>query len=80
LELNRKILERAECLKRPPVKESTVPEGFQLQIDKRLHERQTKRPQEAEEKHPSFRAQPLPRKILEGVVVSHSPLALRLFP
>ncbi|XP_034074364.1 targeting protein for Xklp2-like isoform X2 [Gymnodraco acuticeps] len=68
LELNRKILESAECLKRPPVKESTVPEGFQLQIDKRLHERQTKRPQEAEEKHPSFRAQPLPRKILEGVV------------
>ncbi|XP_034074377.1 LOW QUALITY PROTEIN: targeting protein for Xklp2-like [Gymnodraco acuticeps] len=68
LELNRKILKSAECLKRPPVKESTVPEGFQLQIDKRLHERQTKRPQEAEEKHPSFRAQPLPRKILEGVV------------
>lgn len=68
LELNPKILESAECLKRPPVKESTVPEGFQLQIDKRLHERQTKRPQEAEEKHPSFRAQPLPRKILEGVV------------
>ncbi|KAK1898103.1 Targeting protein for Xklp2-B [Dissostichus eleginoides] len=68
LELNRKILESAECLKRPPVKDSTVPEGFQLQIDKRLHERQTKRPQEAEEKHPSFRAQPLPRKILEGVV------------
>ncbi|KAJ4934713.1 hypothetical protein JOQ06_007497 [Pogonophryne albipinna] len=68
LELNRKILESAECLKRPPVKESTVPEAFQLQIDKRLHERQTKRPQEAEEKHPSFRAQPLPRKILEGVV------------
>ncbi|XP_010795046.1 LOW QUALITY PROTEIN: targeting protein for Xklp2 [Notothenia coriiceps] len=68
VELNRKILESAECLKRPPVKESTVPEGSQLQIDKRLHERQTKRPQEAEEKHPSFRAQPLPRKILEGVV------------
>ncbi|KAF3859963.1 hypothetical protein F7725_000218, partial [Dissostichus mawsoni] len=68
LELNRKILESAECLKRPPVKDSTVPEGFQLQIEKRLLERQTKRPQEAEEKHPSFRAHPLPRKILEGVV------------
>ncbi|KAK5863069.1 hypothetical protein PBY51_000126 [Eleginops maclovinus] len=68
LELNRKILESAECLKRPPVKEPTVPEGFQLQIEKRLHERQTKKPQEAEEKPHSFRAQRLPKKILEGVV------------
>ncbi|XP_059189989.1 targeting protein for Xklp2 [Centropristis striata] len=69
LELNRKILESAECLKKPVVKEPTVPEGFELQIEKRLHDRQaTKRPQEGEEKPHTFKAQRLPKKILEGVV------------
>ncbi|XP_078110307.1 targeting protein for Xklp2 [Sander vitreus] len=69
LELNKKILEGAECLKRPAVKEPTVPEGFELQIDKRIHERQaTKKPQEGEEKPHTFKAQSLPIKILEGVV------------
>ncbi|KAF1390953.1 hypothetical protein PFLUV_G00063450 [Perca fluviatilis] len=69
LELNKKILEGAECLKRPAVKEPTVPEGFELQIDKRIHERQaTKKPQEGEEKPHTFKAQGLPIKILEGVV------------
>ncbi|XP_068453667.1 targeting protein for Xklp2 isoform X1 [Clinocottus analis] len=68
LELNRKILQSAEHLKRPAVKEPTVPDGFELQIEKRLHERQAKKPQEGEEPAHAFKAQRLPRKILEGVV------------
>lgn len=53
------------------MKEPTVPEGFELQIEKRLQERQsTKKPQEEEEKPHAFKSQPLPKKILEGVVVS----------
>ncbi|CAJ1055232.1 targeting protein for Xklp2 isoform X2 [Xyrichtys novacula] len=68
LELNRKILEGVEGLKKPTVKEPTVPEGFELQIDKRLQERQSTKPQEGEEKQHIFKSQPLPKKILEGVV------------
>ncbi|XP_075951648.1 targeting protein for Xklp2 isoform X1 [Anarhichas minor] len=69
LELNRKILESVKHPKRPAVKEPTIPEGFELQIEKRLHERQaTKKPQGGEEKAHTFKAQPLPKKILEGVV------------
>ncbi|KAM8864791.1 targeting protein for Xklp2 isoform 1-T4 [Spinachia spinachia] len=69
LELNTKILESAEHLKRPAVKEPTVPEGFELQVDKRLQGRQAaKRSQEGEEKVDSFKAQPLPKRILEGVL------------
>ncbi|XP_041802048.1 targeting protein for Xklp2 isoform X2 [Chelmon rostratus] len=68
LELNRKILEGAEGIKRPTVKEPTVPEGFELQIEKRLQERQASKPQEDEEKPHTFKSQPLPKKILEGVV------------
>lgn len=71
LELNRKILESAEDLKKPAVKEPTVPEGFELEIEKRLQERQaTKKPQEGDEKPQNFKANPLPKKVLEGVVVS----------
>lgn len=71
LELNRKILESAEDLKKPAVKEPTVPEGFELEIEKRLQERQaTKKPQEDDEKPQNFKAKPLPKKVLEGVVVS----------
>ncbi|KAM6982044.1 targeting protein for Xklp2 [Tautogolabrus adspersus] len=66
LELNRKILDGVEGLKKPSVKEPTVPEGFELQIEKRLQERQATKPQEDEEKH-TFKSQPLPKKILEGV-------------
>lgn len=77
LELNRKILESVECLKKPAVKEPTVPEGFELQIEKRLQERQaTKKPQEAEEKPHAFKAQQLSKKILEGVTVSLNPVIL----
>uniref|UniRef100_A0A3B4ESH4 TPX2 microtubule nucleation factor n=1 Tax=Pundamilia nyererei TaxID=303518 RepID=A0A3B4ESH4_9CICH len=69
LELNRKILEGAEDLKKPAVKEPTVPEGFELEIEKRLQERQaTKKPQEDDEKPQNFKAKPLPKKVLEGVV------------
>ncbi|XP_034551521.1 targeting protein for Xklp2 isoform X2 [Notolabrus celidotus] len=68
LELNRKILEGVEGLKKPTVKEPTVPEGFELQIEKRLQERQATKPQEDEEKLHAFKSQPLPKKILEGVV------------
>ncbi|XP_026224636.1 targeting protein for Xklp2 isoform X2 [Anabas testudineus] len=69
LELNKKILESAEELKKPTVKEPTVPEGFELQIEKRLQERQvTKKSQEEEEKPHTFKPQALPKKILEGVV------------
>lgn len=75
LELNRKILESAEGLKKPAVKEPTVPEGFELQIEKRLQERQANKPQEGEEMLHIFKPQPLPKKILEGVVVSSSPAA-----
>uniref|UniRef100_A0A3P8T9I6 TPX2 microtubule nucleation factor n=1 Tax=Amphiprion percula TaxID=161767 RepID=A0A3P8T9I6_AMPPE len=67
LELNKKILESAEDLKKPAVKEPTVPECFELETEKRLQERQaTKQPQE-EEPH-NFKAKPLPKKILEGVM------------
>lgn len=56
------------------MKEPTVPEGFELQIEKRLQDRQaTKKPQEGEEKPHAFKHQPLPKKILEGVVVSSDP-------
>ncbi|XP_073325599.1 targeting protein for Xklp2 isoform X2 [Pagrus major] len=68
LELNRKILEGVEGLKKPAVKEPTVPEGFELQIEKRLQERQATKPQEGEEKLHTFKSQPLSKKILEGVV------------
>lgn len=68
LELNRKILEGTEGIKKPTVKEPTVPEGFELQIEKRLQERQASKPQDDEEKLHTFKSQPLPRKILEGVV------------
>ncbi|KAM3618759.1 uncharacterized protein V6R79_024501 [Siganus canaliculatus] len=67
-ELNKKILEGVEGLKKPVVKEPTVPEGFELQIEKRLQERQTTKPQDDEEKVPAFKSHPLPKKILEGVV------------
>lgn len=69
-ELNRKILDGVEGIKKPVAKEPTVPEGFELQIDKRLQERQSSKPQESEDKLQTFKSQPLPKKILEGVVVS----------
>lgn len=69
LELNTKMLEGAEVLKKPSVKDPTVPEGFEFQIEKRLQNRQNSKPKD-EEKPPNFKSHPLPIKILEGVVVS----------
>lgn len=51
-----------------------MPEGFQLQVEKRLQDRQAGKTQQ-EEEH-KFKAQPLPKKILEGVVVSAGPLCV----
>lgn len=55
-----------------------MPEGFELQIEKRLQERQASKAQheeEEEEEEPhKFKSQPLPKKILEGVVVGSEPL------
>lgn len=71
LELNKRIMEGAEALKKPPAKEPTVPEGFDLQIETRLRKRQANKPRDEEKPNP-FKSQPLPKKILEGVVVSLS--------
>lgn len=53
-----------------------MPEGFELQIEKRLQERQASKAQQEEEEEEShkFKSQPLPKKILEGVVVGSEPL------
>lgn len=55
---------------KPTVKVPTIPESFQLQIEKRLQERQAKKPQVVEEEEPthSFKSHPVSKKILEGVV------------
>ncbi|XP_055022283.1 targeting protein for Xklp2 isoform X2 [Boleophthalmus pectinirostris] len=55
---------------KPTVKEPTIPEGFHLQIEKRLQERQAKKPPVVEEEEPPhvFKSHPVPKKILEGVV------------
>ncbi|XP_026055681.1 targeting protein for Xklp2-B-like isoform X1 [Carassius auratus] len=67
LELNRKILEGALVPKKPASKEVTKPEGFQLEIEKRLQERQASKKPEEEEDH-TFHPRPLPTRILEEVV------------
>ncbi|XP_007575512.1 targeting protein for Xklp2 isoform X1 [Poecilia formosa] len=68
LELNKKILEGPEELRKPAVKEPTVPEGFELEIEKRLQERQMNKKSQDGEKPHSFKANPLPKKVLDGVV------------
>lgn len=70
LELNKKILEGAEELRKPPVKEPTVPQGFELELERRLQQRQATKKSEDEEKPHNFKANPLPKKVLDGVVVS----------
>ncbi|XP_051915564.1 targeting protein for Xklp2 isoform X2 [Hippocampus zosterae] len=64
--LNKKILERRETVKKPVVKEPTVQEAFTMHIEKRLQERQNTKSQD--EPQSTFKAQELPKKILEGVV------------
>uniref|UniRef100_A0A8D0KL01 TPX2 microtubule nucleation factor n=1 Tax=Salvator merianae TaxID=96440 RepID=A0A8D0KL01_SALMN len=67
-ELNPRILEGAPILpKKPPVKEPTKPVGFNLEIEKRIQERGSKKPQEEEETF-QFRSRPCPTNILEDVV------------
>uniref|UniRef100_A0A8B9SMA4 TPX2 microtubule nucleation factor n=1 Tax=Anas platyrhynchos TaxID=8839 RepID=A0A8B9SMA4_ANAPL len=66
-ELDHKILESGPVLpKKPPVKELTQPVGFDLEIEKRIQERESKKQQE--EEHFEFHSRPCPTKILEDVV------------
>lgn len=67
-ELNHRILEGGPLLpKKPQVKELTKPIGFNLEIEKRIQERETKKVQE--EEHFEFHSRPCPTRILEDVVV-----------
>ncbi|KAM6378490.1 targeting protein for Xklp2 isoform 2-T2 [Pluvialis apricaria] len=66
-ELDHKIFEGGPLLpKKPPVKELTQPIGFELEIEKRIQERESKKKQE--EEHFEFHSRPCPTKILEDVV------------
>ncbi|XP_046724782.1 targeting protein for Xklp2 isoform X1 [Silurus meridionalis] len=67
LELNRKILEGAMAPKKPAPKEATRPEGFQLEVEKRLQDRHAAKKKEEPEDH-TFHSKPLPTRILEEVV------------
>ncbi|KAF4077956.1 hypothetical protein AMELA_G00193810 [Ameiurus melas] len=67
LELNRKILEAALAPKKPAPKEATRPEGFQLEVEKRLQERRAAKKTVEQEDH-TFHPRPLPTRILEEVV------------
>ncbi|KAF7248685.1 Targeting protein for Xklp2-B [Varanus komodoensis] len=64
--LNPRILEGGPILpKKPPVKEPTKPIGFNLETEKRIQERENKKPQEESF---TFHSRPCPTKILEDVV------------
>ncbi|NXN22487.1 TPX2 protein, partial [Nycticryphes semicollaris] len=66
-ELDHKIFEGGPLLpKKPPVKELTQPIGFELEIEKRIQERDSKKQQE--EEHFEFHSRPCPTKILEEIV------------
>ncbi|XP_064023779.1 targeting protein for Xklp2 isoform X3 [Pogoniulus pusillus] len=66
-ELDRKIFEGGPLLpKKPPVKELTQPVGFELEIEKRIQDRESKKQQE--EEHFEFHSRPCPTKILEDIV------------
>ncbi|XP_051489326.1 targeting protein for Xklp2 isoform X2 [Apus apus] len=66
-ELDHKIFEGGPLLpKKLPVKELTQPIGFQLEVEKRIQERESKKQQE--EEHFEFHSRPCPTKILEDVV------------
>ncbi|NXI81294.1 TPX2B protein, partial [Rhipidura dahli] len=66
-ELNHKIFEGGPLLpKKPAVKELTQPIGFQLEIEKRIQDRESKKQQE--EERFEFHSRPCPTKILEDVV------------
>ncbi|XP_038014543.1 targeting protein for Xklp2 isoform X1 [Motacilla alba alba] len=66
-EVNHKIFEGGPLLpKKPPVKKLTQPIGFELEIEKRIQERESKKQQE--EERFEFHSRPCPTKILEDVV------------
>ncbi|NXA03585.1 TPX2 protein, partial [Sapayoa aenigma] len=66
-ELNHKVLEGRPVLpKKPPVKELTQPIGFELETEKRVQERESKKHQE--EEHYEFHSRPCPTRILEDIV------------
>ncbi|XP_029864551.1 targeting protein for Xklp2 isoform X2 [Aquila chrysaetos chrysaetos] len=66
-ELDPKIFEGGPLLpKKPSVKELTQPIGFELEIEKRIQERESKKQQE--EEHFEFHSRPCPTKILEDIV------------
>lgn len=71
LELNRKILEGALAPKKPAPKEVTCPEGFQLEVEKRLQERHAVK-KTADPEDYTFHSRPLPTRILEEVVVRNT--------
>lgn len=53
--------------KRPPAKPPTQPVGFDLEIEKRIQDRESKK--KSEDEHFEFHSRPCPTKILEDVVV-----------
>ncbi|XP_051887245.1 targeting protein for Xklp2 isoform X2 [Pristis pectinata] len=66
-EVNPRILEGGPVLpKKPPVKEPTKPIGFDLEIEKRIREREENRKPEVEDH--SFHSRPCPSRILDDVV------------
>ncbi|XP_008049756.2 targeting protein for Xklp2-like, partial [Carlito syrichta] len=66
-ELDPRILEGGPILpKKPPVKPPTQPIGFDLETEKRIQERESKK--KLEEEHFEFHSRPCPTKILEDVV------------
>lgn len=66
-ELNPRILEGGPLLpKKPPVKPPTQPIGFDLEVEKRIRERESKK--KSEDEHFEFHSRPCPTKILEDVV------------
>ncbi|NWU11671.1 TPX2B protein, partial [Cephalopterus ornatus] len=66
-ELNYKIFEGGPLLpKKPRVKNVTQPIGFELETEKRIQERESKK--RHEEEHFEFHSRPCPTKILEDVV------------
>ncbi|NXL85647.1 TPX2B protein, partial [Alectura lathami] len=66
-ELDHKILEGGPILpKKPAMKELTQPIGFELEIEKRIQERESKKQQE--EERFEFHSRPCPTKILEDIV------------
>lgn len=66
-ELDPRIFESGPILpKRAPVKPPTQPVGFDLEIEKRIHERESKK--KTEDEQFEFHSRPCPTKILEDVV------------